>query len=113
MTMSFCTNCGAKLESTQFCTQCGTPIQQPPQQISQQSTGQGQVQPTVGPLSKLVLACPKCQRPIGLPESTYGTGSCACGFKFRFRAQKSVGCIVRQGYWVPPPKEDPEPGYHV
>lgn len=54
------------------------------------------------PSTKFVLACPKCNRAIGLPASTYGLTECICGFKARFRTQEKVGIIAEQERWIPP-----------
>lgn len=58
--------------------------------------------PTQTTITKFVLACPKCNRGIGLPASTYGLTECTCGFKARFRTQAKVGIITEQEKWIPP-----------
>lgn len=67
---------------------------------TQAQTNQGTQAPS--PNTKFVLACPKCNRAIGLPASTYGLTECVCGFKARFRTHAQVGIITEQERWIPP-----------
>lgn len=81
-------------------------------QNSAQTQSSQQSQPSP-PLTTFILACPKCQRAIGLPQSTYGISQCICGFNFRFRTQEKVGVIVPQVQWLYVPQQDPCPEYQV
>lgn len=51
------------------------------------------------PFTNFVLACPKCQRAIGLPPSTYGITQCICGFQLQFRTEEKVGRLAPQSQY--------------